>query len=96
MYLKKITTPYAFNYLNNAYNLFYGDNLLVFGEDKPIGLYKFKTDFTLQNNVMASEPDTLNQLSIKIKAFIQQYNNRMVDNNLTPEGSQVHLKGVHQ
>ncbi len=85
------TTPYAFNYLNNTYNLFYGDYLFMYQNDQPVALYNFKTDFTGQHNLLTQLPDTTVALTTKIKAFIQQYNNRIVDNNLTREGSQLQL-----
>ncbi len=88
---KEDSTPYAFNYLNNTYNLFYGDYLLMFQNDKPVALYNFKRDFTQQHNLLSQLPDITLLLTTKIKAFIQQYNNRMVDNNLTTEGSQLKL-----
>lgn len=88
---KEDTTPYAFNYLNNTYNLFYGDYLLMYQNDQPVALYNFKTDFTQQHNLLIQLPDTTRVLTTKIKAFIQQYNNRIVDNNLTREGSQLQL-----
>jgi arylsulfatase A-like enzyme len=83
--------PFAFNYLNNMYQLFMGDYLLTFDGKATSGLYNFKTDFTNKNNLAASLPDTTKKLETKIKAFIQQYNNRMVDDDLTPEGSQIKL-----
>ncbi|MDQ2752161.1 MAG: LTA synthase family protein, partial [Bacteroidota bacterium] len=52
------TTPYAFNYLNNTYNLFYGDYVLMYQNEKPIALYNFKTDFTQQHNLLIQLPDT--------------------------------------
>lgn len=88
---KENTTPYAFNYLNNTYNLFYGDYLLMYQNDKPVALYNYKTDFTQQHNLLTQMQDTTRLLTTKIKAFIQQYNNRIVDNNLTAEGSQLQL-----
>lgn len=81
--------PFAFNYLNNTYQIFRGDYLLQFNGTKSIGLYQFKADKFLKNNLLKQLPDTTLNLEMPLKAFIQQYNNRMVENNLTPEGSQV-------
>ncbi len=85
------TTPYAFNYLNGTYNLFWGDYLFLYNNDKAAGIYNYKTDFTQQHNLLQQLPDTAKMLTTRLQAFIQQYNNRMVDNNLTAEGSQLHL-----
>ncbi|MBS1682792.1 MAG: LTA synthase family protein [Bacteroidetes bacterium] len=83
------TKPFAFNYLDNTYQLFQGDYLYQSDGSKPIGLYHFKKDKYLKNNLMNQLADTVRDRDIHLKAFIQQYNNRMVDNNLTMEGSQL-------
>ncbi|MGC4021034.1 MAG: sulfatase-like hydrolase/transferase, partial [Cyclobacteriaceae bacterium] len=83
------TRPFAFNYLDNTYQLFRGDYLFQFDGSRPTGLYKFTTDKFLKSNLLIQLPDTVNSMNTQLKAFIQQYNNRMVDNNLTTEGSQI-------
>ncbi len=81
--------PFAFNYLNNMYQSFRGNYLLQFDGKKSVALYDFKNDLYLKNNLISILPDTVGKMEMKLKAFIQHYNNRMVDNDLTPEGSQV-------
>ena len=81
--------PFAFNYLNNVYQMFSGDYLLQFDGSNAKTLYQFKMDKTLKNNLVNELPDTVQHMETSLKAFIQQYNNRMVDNNLTIEGSQL-------
>jgi len=81
--------PFAFNYLNNVYQMFRGDYLLQFDGSKAVALYQFKKDKALKNNLVDQIPDTTRSMETSLKAFIQQYNNRMVDNNLTTEGSQL-------
>ena len=83
------TRPFAFNYLNNTYQIFRGDYLLQFDGKNTTALYQFKRDKFLKDNLMSQLPDTVQNMSRSLKAFIQQYNNRMVENNLTPEGSQL-------
>jgi len=80
------TRPFAFNYLNNVYQIFRGDYLLQFDGSKAVALYQFKNDKTLKNNLVNQLPDTTISMTASLKAFIQQYNNRMVDNNLTVDG----------
>ena len=82
-------TPYAINYLNNTYNYFWNDYLLLYNNNKAIGLYNYKTDFTQQHDLLSTLPDTVKVITNHLQAFIQQYNNRIVDNNLTTEGSQL-------
>ncbi|MBS1951206.1 MAG: Phosphoglycerol transferase-like protein [Cytophagales bacterium] len=79
----------AVNYLDNTYQLFRGDYLFQFDGNKPKALYTFKTDRFLKNNLILQLPDTVKSMENYLKAFVQQYNNRMVDNSLTIEGSQL-------
>ncbi|HTH56422.1 MAG TPA: LTA synthase family protein [Cyclobacteriaceae bacterium] len=81
--------PFAFNYLNNLYQIFRGNYLLQFDGKNVVSLYQFKQDRFLKNNLVDELPDTVQSMSLSLKAFIQQYNNRMVENNLTSEGSQI-------
>ncbi|MBS1558668.1 MAG: LTA synthase family protein [Bacteroidetes bacterium] len=86
---QKNTSNVAFNYLDNTYQIFRGNYLLQFDGVKIKSLYQFKSDLLLKNNLMKALPDTVRTMEKYLKAFIQQYNNRMVDNALTIEGSQV-------
>jgi len=81
--------PYAINHLNNTYNYFYNDYLLQYSNDKAIALYDYQQDFTQQHNLLNILPDTTKVMTNQLQAFIQQYNNRIVDNDLTTEGSQL-------
>lgn len=82
------TEPFAFNYADNVYQLFLGDYLLQFDGKKAVTLYNFREDIALKHNLVAAKPEITAQLEKKLKALIQQYNNRMVDDNLTMEGPQ--------
>jgi phosphoglycerol transferase MdoB-like AlkP superfamily enzyme len=82
---------FAFNYLNNTYQFFQGSYLLQFDGQKSIGLYDFKADPFLKENEINSQIDTVSAMETRLRALIQQYNNRMVDNNLTKEGSQIEI-----
>ena len=88
--------PFAFTYLNNQYQFFQGSYLLQFDGNKSTALFDFKTDVFLKTNLLPALPDTVSKMETKLKAFIQQYNNRMVDNNLTGEGSQLKLMRPQQ
>ncbi len=80
--------PFAFNYIDNTYQAFEGNDLLLFDGSRTIALYDFVNDRALQHNLMAEKPDRVAELELQLKARIQQYNNRMVDDNLTVEGPQ--------
>ena len=80
--------PFAFNYADNVYQEFKGNYLLQFDGKKPVALYDFKKDKRLMDNLLGSKPGVAAMMEGRLKAFIQQYNNRMVDDNLTLEGPQ--------
>jgi phosphoglycerol transferase MdoB-like AlkP superfamily enzyme len=89
---KEDTEPFAFNYLDNTYQAFMSDYLLLFDGKKSLALYDFKKDLQLKNNLLNELPDQAAKMEIKLKAFIQQYDNRMVDDDLTMEGPQLKVK----
>jgi len=78
--------PFAFNYIDNLYQAFVGDYLLQFDGKKSVGLYNFREDKLLQHNLINERTEVAQPMEIRLKAFIQQYNNRMVDDNLTIQG----------
>jgi phosphoglycerol transferase MdoB-like AlkP superfamily enzyme len=76
------TEPFAFNYKDNTYQLFQGDHLLVFDGTQSLGLYDFKKDKLIQENLLEQRQDIAGKMELKLKAVIQQYNNRMIDDRL--------------
>lgn len=82
------TTPYAVNYADNAFQLVKGDSLIIRNSDKMIGVYNYKTDSLLRNNlypVAITDKTLLEKQDNFFKAFIQQYVNRLIDDQLTYE-----------
>ena len=85
------TAPrFAVNYVNNHYQLVQGDYVLQFdGNDagKVRSLYQYRQDAALQTNLLnaASEANTLHHMERFMRAFLQQYNNRMIEDRLTVE-----------
>ena len=77
--------PFALNYKDNVYQYFEGDYLLQFDGTKSIALYNFKKDKLMKNNVLSEFKEQVNLMEQKIKAIIQQYNNRMIEDRLTVE-----------
>jgi phosphoglycerol transferase MdoB-like AlkP superfamily enzyme len=80
---RESSTPLAFNYKDNIYQLFDDDLLLVFDGSRTLGLYDFKKDKLQQENLMDELPDRVQQMERTIKAVVQQYNNRMIEDRLT-------------
>ena len=56
--------------------------MLVFDGTRSIGLYNFQKDVLLRENLLTEKPEVAALLETKIKAVIQQYNNRMIEDKL--------------
>ena len=83
------THPFVFNYVNNNYQLFEDSSLLLFDGSQTKGLYNFRTDTFFTKNLQDAMPAKVLGMERRLKAIVQQYNNRMVDDDLTTEGSQM-------
>lgn len=73
---------FAFNTNGSTYHLYMKDHILEMIDNKPVGLYNYKTDKYLENNILHQEPDIALRLEEKMKAIIQSYNSRLIDNNM--------------
>lgn len=80
---KEKTKPFAFNYKDNSYQLFENDYVLIFDGNRSIGLYDFKKDKMIEHNLIKEREPVVKEMEIKIKAIIQQYNNRLIDDRMT-------------
>lgn len=80
---REVSTPLAFNYKDNTYQLFKDGFILVFDGSRTIGLYDFVSDKHMQKNLIDTFPETVVEMENTIKAVIQQYNNRMIEDRLT-------------
>jgi phosphoglycerol transferase MdoB-like AlkP superfamily enzyme len=74
---------FAVNYNNSTYQIMKGKYLLQFLEEKTIGLYDYISDPLLKQNLIGKLPEIQANMEKLLKAFIQQYNNRMLNNELT-------------
>jgi len=75
--------PFVINYFNGLYQYLEDDYLLQFDGVKALRVYNYKNDITLKNNLIGKNPAVDEALLKRLKAFIQQYNNRMIDNQLS-------------
>src|SRR5450759_1705067 len=73
---------FAFNTSGSTYHLYMKDHILEMSDNIPIGLFNYKTDLFLVNNLLGRNPDLQLQMEDKLKAIIQSYNSRLVDNNI--------------
>ena len=73
---------WAVNYLNGIYQYVKGDWLLQFDGQKSKALYHFRTDLLLKDNLLTKEPKIVKDMERQVKAIIQSYMTRMVNNQL--------------
>lgn len=79
---RETSKPIAFNF-RDTYNLFVDNHLLNFNGEKAVALYNFKSDKFLKTNLVTENPGLTGAMELKLKAVIQAYNNRMVENRLS-------------
>jgi len=73
---------FAVNYLNNLYQFIENDYLLQFNGEKSLALYHTHSDPLLKNNLLLTEVNRTQTMENKLKALIQDYNYRMINNQL--------------
>jgi len=73
---------FAFNTNGSNYHLYMADHILEMTDNKPIGLYNYRKDKFLENNLIEKEPEITEKMSEKMKAIIQAYNTRLIDNDM--------------
>jgi phosphoglycerol transferase MdoB-like AlkP superfamily enzyme len=74
---------FAVNYLNGIYQIINEEYLLQFDGNKSIALYNFRNDILLKSNLILSHPEKVTLMEDQLKAYIQEYNNRLIQNRLT-------------
>ncbi|HOP59255.1 MAG TPA: sulfatase-like hydrolase/transferase [Bacteroidales bacterium] len=73
---------FAFNTNGSTYHIYMKDHILEMVDNEAIGLYNYKKDLLLQNNLLSDETELAKELEEKLKAIIQTYNTRLVDNDM--------------
>lgn len=64
---------WAATFQNGLYSYYQGDYLLQFDGTNETGLFTYKSDPTLKQNLKGAAPDTEQEMTKKLKALIQQY-----------------------
>ncbi len=68
---------------NGEYRWFYR-NYVLFSDGEAIkGLYDYRDDRLLTQNIAGEQKELAEKMFTRLRAFIQQYNNRLIDNKLT-------------
>lgn len=74
------TTHSAFTRYDQLYQIIEDNHVLQFDGTKTISLYNFKNDSLLANNLAGKQTQKEQQLENRLKAFIQDYNHRLINN----------------
>lgn len=80
--LDKDADHFAINYEGSAYQLTMGNYLLQFNGKKSIALYDIREQY-METNIIGTLPNIQKRMETKVKAIIQEYNIRMIENQLT-------------
>jgi len=70
---------------NNGFNYIRDNYLLQFDGQKTTGIFDYVNDLLMKNNLKTELPQKCDSIEIKLKAFIQQYHNRLIDDRIWPE-----------
>lgn len=73
---------FAFVY-SSGYRWFYDNHILYFDGEKSDILSVYKPSDSKEQNVMLEKPELAKKMETRLKAFVQQYHNRLIDNKLT-------------
>jgi phosphoglycerol transferase MdoB-like AlkP superfamily enzyme len=73
---------YGFNTYGSTYYLYMKDHILDMIDNKPAGLFNYKSDRYFETNLLDKEPEMQKQMEDKLKAIVQTYNSRLIDNNM--------------
>ena len=73
---------FAFNTSGSTYHLYMNDHILEMIENEPVGLFNYKNDIYLEKNMLDKDPELQHGMEQKLKAIVQTYNSRLLDNNM--------------
>jgi len=73
---------FAFNTSGSNYHLYMKGHILEMIDNKPAGLFDYKKDLFLEKSLLGKSPEIQLQMEDKLKAIIQTYNSRLIDNNM--------------
>ena len=73
---------FAFNTNGSDYHLYMKDYILEMIDNKSVGLFNYRDDIFLEKSLIGKNPELQLQMEDKLKAIIQTYNSRLIDNNM--------------
>ena len=82
-----ISKKFTIQFINNTYQITYKNNFLIYDGLKTINFHNLNNDTLLSNNLInkltPSQKVEKNEAEKLLKGIIQQYNNRLINNQLT-------------
>ena len=78
--LEKKNDTFVINYIGDAYQFMMDDMVIYFDGKKITQVFDYKKDPALKNNLLGKAD--IAKYETKMKAVLQQYNNRMIANDL--------------
>jgi phosphoglycerol transferase MdoB-like AlkP superfamily enzyme len=76
---------FSIHYIQGIYSLLRDGYLLEFDGTRSTGLFDLRTDNLQRNNLVSKGLPVKGTMELFMKAFIQQYNNRIIENRLTTD-----------
>lgn len=76
---------FAISYNNGSYQLIQGDYSLIREINENYSLYNIRQDKLQKTDIAQHQPQRFKKMISLLEAIIQQYNNRMINNQLIPE-----------
>jgi phosphoglycerol transferase MdoB-like AlkP superfamily enzyme len=73
---------FGFNTNGSNYHLYMKDHILEMVDKKSLGLFNYKSDIFLEKNIIGTNPELQGLMEDKLKAVMQTYNSRLLDNNM--------------
>ncbi len=85
--LDSTAAHYAINTSGNAayYQMAMGDYFLQYSDQNKLRFFNFKQDEMLTTNLAGKNLPQMDSMITRLKAFVQTYNNRMIDNQISME-----------
>jgi len=81
--LNDSSETFAFNTSGSTYHLFYKDYLLEMVDGRALSMYNYRKDRYLSTNLLGTQTELQHKMENKLRAIIQSYNTRLIDNDLT-------------
>jgi arylsulfatase A-like enzyme len=75
----------AINYVGDSFQMIWDNWVIQYNTHETIALYDLKNDLLMINNLVGENDSVQSRMERKVKAIVQQHNNRMADNRLLPD-----------